>query len=417
MALDPDLSGLAVIQAPEPSTLYLFWADPEPPLEEEIRLALQHAWPGVSWAEALEVGGGVLWGSAWRFAEHDAEVLIWAEDRGTELDDFLNVGALDEASLGQARASRWVLGVETILDGEAAQTGFQFQLRALCSLALPGLPAVHDGNAHVIRSGRSVRELAEAAAAPRASTLYAIHSSAGLGGVWLHTHGLDRAGLPELEMVGVPADDLGEGYDLVDAVVDALLGECTPDETGRISVGEGLSVRLLALDEALAVLPEAHAGGRIDRESRRACQDGNRRVIFDAELNSPPLRVLGRLAAGGVLFKSSAETERLSALSRERWGTFGLLFALHREDPWRFHVKMGWPRAQERCDREHLWLEVLELRPGKVCGRLLSEPADGGGLSSGDVVWRSLEHLTDWVVVTPDGTFDPEDAASLLIEK
>ena len=56
----------------EPSTLFVFWAEPEPPLDEEVRLGLQAAFPEIRWIEDLEATGGVIWGNAFRLPEHAA---------------------------------------------------------------------------------------------------------------------------------------------------------------------------------------------------------------------------------------------------------------------------------------------------------------------------------------------------------
>jgi hypothetical protein len=54
---------------------------------------------------------------------------------------------------------------------------------------------------------------------------------------WLHTHGLDRAGLPELEMMDVPIYLAGPASDLLRAVADYML------ENGvRFGAGETMAV-------------------------------------------------------------------------------------------------------------------------------------------------------------------------------
>ena len=154
-------------------------------------------------------------------------------------------------------------------------------------------------------------------------------------------------------------------------------------------------------------VPEKMAGGPRDRTGDLEDHCGDRLVIFDAERDEPPLALLGHLTTNGGLYKSVTETRRLSALSRERWGTFGQLFAMHREDPWRFHVKMACSRDSSRDVREHLWFEVLELKPDQVRCRLISDPLDVPTLATGDELWQPLESLTDWLILTPDGPYDP----------
>jgi len=407
---DNDQEGFSM----EPSTLFAFWSEREAPLDEEVRLALQREFPECHWREDLESQGNILWGGLYSFPGLPTEVLVWAEERVDLSDALLEDAHLDEDSRRAARQARWLIGVETFLDPEDPQSSFHLQIKILCAACVPGMEAVYDDNAVVIRSGAQLTDLASSTVPPRASLLYAVHAVAGYGGTWLHTHGLNRTGTPELDMVGLPADNLPEGYELIDAAVDALLGGARPDSSGRMAVGQDLDLRLLPLEEAMKRVDARMMGGPGDREDDFADHGGNRLVIFDRDRDAPPLSVLSRLTCNGVLFKSQAETRRLSALSRERWGTFGQLFVIHRGDAWRFHVKLACPRRGTGEMLEHLWFEVLELEPDKVKGRLISDPLDVPALKAGDESWHSLDQLTDWIIITPEGPYDPECAPALL---
>lgn len=400
----------------DPSTLYVFWSEPEPPLDEEVRLALESAFPGMTWSEDLEASDEVVWGGAYRFPDVPSEVMLWAEERGEFSDSLLEEAGLGPLDLEAARRARWLLGVEMFLDPQDLLGSFQFQLRLLAQAAVPGLVAVWDDNALVVRPGRLVRDLSNSLTPPRASTLYAIHSVCGYGGTWLHTHGLTRTGLPELDMVAVPADNLREAYDLVDVVADTLLSGVAPDEDRMLGVGEGLVLRAVSLEEGLPAIPERFVGGSRDRSGEMADHAGDRLLLFDARTDGPPVRLLERFAEAGVVYKSQDETERQGALSRERWSTFGQLFAMHRESSWRFHVKVACPTREGGDKREHLWFEVLEMAPGRVRGRLMNDPLDVPGLKRGQAAWHSLSELTDWLIVTPAGEYDPEAAPALLAD-
>ena len=44
----------------------------------------------------------------------------------------------------------------------------------------------------------------------------------------------------------------------------------------------------------------------------------------------------------------------------------------------------------------------------------MNDPVDVPHLRLGQELWQPLERLTDWLIVTPDGSYDPEIAAVLL---
>ena len=80
------------------------------------------------------------------------------------------------------------------------------------------------------------------------ATVYATHELEESGDLWLHTHGLTRLGLPEIELLGLDESTVREGYDLIDATVDAALGGAEPDEHHRLTVGEGLTMKVTRVD-------------------------------------------------------------------------------------------------------------------------------------------------------------------------
>lgn len=408
---DPELP-----QVEEPSTLFILWPEAEAPLEEEVRLALEAGIGGIQWIDELESGGEVLWGVVGRSEQMPADTLIWAEERGELSSGMIADGLWHPEERERGLAAKWLVGVETFLDPKAPQASFQAQLRVLAHACVPGLVAVYDDNALVVRSGRQILDLALSDVPSRLSTLYAIHSVGGRGGSWLHTHGLGRAGLPEIELIAMPGDYLREGYELLDAVADGLMAGLTPAADGILSLHDDLQVRALPLEDAASFLPSDCAGGVEDRVGDEGSHGGRRLVLLDARDPGPPLRVLTRLADGGSVYKARGETDRQAALARGRWGIFGQLFTLRRGGSWRFHVKVGFAGATEPDLRENLWFEVLDLRPGEIRGRLISEPRHVADLRAEEVSWLPVDRLTDWLIVTPEGCYDPELASFLLPE-
>ena len=69
----------------------------------------------------------------------------------------------------------------------------------------------------------------------------------------------------------------------------------------------------------------------------------------------------------------------------------------------------------QRCTR-HCAASGRELKPGEIRGVCLNEPVDGLSIHEGDEGWFKLDLLTDWLVVSPEGNFDPEAAPILLAE-
>ncbi|NRA96411.1 MAG: DUF4026 domain-containing protein [Planctomycetes bacterium] len=416
----PGRAGDPEAQSPEYSTLFLVWPEADAPLQEEVRLALQATYGGVQAIDELDAGDDLLWGVTWRIPADDdrpeADYLVWAEPRGDLGDDFLRQALGAGAEYAAAKASRWLIGVEARLSLRRPQASFQDQLRFVREVAVPGLVAVYDDNALIIRSGREIEDLCACDVPPRASTLYAVHVVEGTGGMWLHTHGLLRAGLPDLDLVGIPSQFADDAHELLHAIVDRLLAGDDPEPSGRLELGTGLELRLLPLGDALGLFPPNIAGGSNDRSGDMADHGGDRLIVLDVRRDLTPLDALVQVSGDGTLYKSRGETERQRSLSVSRWGTFGQLFAINRRGTdWSFHVKLAYDQRVPG-KREHLWFEVLGLQPGRVHGRLMNHPLDVPDLRAGQELWQPLERLTDWLIVTPHGSFDPEVAPVLLQE-
>jgi hypothetical protein len=400
-----------------PTALYAFWAEPERPMEEEVRLALQAAFPEGRLVDELERDGDFLWGHVWRIPGIDGEVVVSAEERGAFQDALIDAGVRDASERDAARAARYFLGVEAPVDPPRAGETFLQQLRVLDAACVPGYPAVYDDDAVVVRSGEMVRELLAAATPLGPSALFAIHELDGAHGAWVHTHGLTRLGLPELELWGVDASDKSEAADLLTAIVDAVVGGAETDEERVLSVGEGVEVRLASVDEALKLMPADAVASRREHaedEPTDGEHDGERCCVVAKERFETPYEVFDRLADDAALFKSQGESERRRRLAHERFGVFGQLFALRRRDGWRFHAKLAFATAEEEAPREHLWFEVLALQPGKLRGACLNAPVRTEAVRRGDENWFALDLLTDWVIVAPEGRYDPEAAGVLL---
>jgi hypothetical protein len=402
---------------PDPvSVVFAFWPDRDPPIEEEIRLALDAAFPGTAVLDELDPEEGIVFGSVYRLPEHESDFVIWVQDRSFLPDLFIEDAISDPGEMAAAAATRWLIGVETVLNPRHALADFQTQLKVAEGASVAGMLALYDDNALVVRPVQQVRQLARSGIPPRPATLYAIHELEGNNGIWLHTHGLTRLGLPEIELLGLNPSDVQEGYDLIDAVVDVLFGGGEPDPDGTVTVGEELEVRLMPLEDALRVLPPEVLLSRTEHEVDDEDHQGPRIVILDHDRNDTPYDVVQRMRNDAVLFKSRDETDRQRRLAIERFGIFGQLFAIRRRDGWRFHAKLGFDREGDPRVREHLWFEVRELKPGHLRGVCLNEPVGGLPIHEGDEGWFKLDQLTDWIVVAPEGNYDPEAAAVLLKE-
>ncbi|QDU62315.1 hypothetical protein Pan216_31820 [Planctomycetes bacterium Pan216] len=395
-------------------------------MAEEIRVRLGEAGRAVSDSEP-SAAEETLWSFWYQPAERPTDYLIWCEPA---IDAHWNfVGDVRWRSPEQqtlARSTRWLVGLEGPLSPKQPTIDYQLQLRLCDEISRGWAPVVGDANSLVYRAIEDVRSLASANVPPRTSSLYSIHKLVdrevdGELRYWVHTHGLERAGIPDLEMFDVPKSRLGAAKELIESVADLWIEFGTPEPEEEFLIGRAMNLRWRPWhDVAASMAPRATGGWRLRQDD--PSHAGNRAVLVDAtgeaggiRAAGAPLEVLTKLVStGAILFKSTQETDRTARLAYEQWGTFGLLFASKHPEDWRFAVKLSYDQVEEGGGTEHLWFEVKQLRPGGIRAELVSTPKSVEGMARGDVDWHSLDRLSDWRIVTPSRVYDPETASILL---
>ena len=269
-----------------------------------------------------------------------------------------------EGEQDRAERARWLIGVETLLDPTDPLDSFHRQLR-FCAALGAEVPAVYDACSYRTWPGSELQRLTSTKVPPRTDRLFAIHAvTADEGkreqGCWLHTHGLSRAGCPEIDLLGMPVELCDAASTLINGVGDLLIGAPLPDPETPFEVGSGRTVACRPWPDAIRDMAPDALGGLQDREGDDNSHAGYRVVLVDAPDDrapgaprwQPPLDVVRHIdQQDGILFVSRRETERMAMLARERWAEFAMLFARHREDGWQFLVKHRHDRLRVRQHR------------------------------------------------------------------
>jgi hypothetical protein len=399
-------------------------------MAEEIRLRLAE-WGQSSPELGSEGPEETLWSFWFELANRPCSFFVWCE-RATDSHKVLleRVHWRCEEQRSQAYACPWMVGLEGPISLRTPAADYQQQLRLCEAISCEWSPVVFDASALVFRSVDDVRLLTETSTPPRKSSLYSIHKvrsgSAGsrTASYWVHTHGLERTGIPDIEIFDVPEALLGAACELIDAVADLWIEFQTPDPEFLFAVGGGLEIAWRPWQAAAAELAPDAAGGW---NFRRADQGhaGYRAVLCARSAFgrggpawTSPLDVLRRITRSETtLYKTVQESRRMARLARERWGVFGILFASAHPDDWRFAVKLSFPMDDDPRHGEHLWFDVIAIRPGEILGRRVSVPSHVGREAIPETGWQALSRLSDWRIVTPTGVFDPETAGALLQER
>lgn len=241
---------------------------------------------------------------------------------------------------------------------------------------------------------------------------------------WMHTHGLYRCGIVEIEMLGIKENPRGH-YDSIRAIVSKFIENGVTREGEEILVGhnDGMDIKYawLPWEKSLDKIAKKSFFGRVkpflgdvkDRED--GVHSGPSGVLFaciDRKYKNPDV-YSSFIGENPVFFFTDSETKRMSDLAKERFEHFEGIFNLHKDEEWGYLVKIGClvDGHESPTEREHLWFEVKEILDGKVKGELINSPYWIEAMEMGEEYTLKLEDLTDWIIyceeeqLTPDSIF------------
>lgn len=413
-----------------PSSLFILWPGDQPPMAEEIRVRL------AEWGQAAPEMGGegaeeTLWSFWFELSDRPSSFFLWCEQVSEShkmLLDYVHWRTIEQRE--QARRCKWMVGLEGSLSLREPAGDYQGQLRLCEAISREWSPVVFDASALLYRSIDDVRQLTDSTTAPRKSCLYSIHKvrsttdRSNVPSFWVHTHGLERTGVPDIEIMNVPHNLLGSACELIDAVADLWIEFSTPDPEMPFAIGNSLDVAWRPWQAVAMEIDPYAAGGREYRLPEQG-HGGFRAVLVEPNINDrrisgwrAPVDLLSRISrAETTLYKTVHESRRMASLAKERWSIFGMLFASQHPADWRFAVKLSFPMDDDPRHGEHLWFDVAAIKPGQVMGRLVSVPSHLSRQSIPQAGWRDLKKLSDWRIITGQGVYDPENAGLLLEDR
>lgn len=304
-----------------------------------------------------------------------------------------------------------------------SRKAYHLQLKVVTAM-VPDLLAVMDESAERLVSGRWVTLATESNVAPSAQSLFTVQAVGGENGsVWLHTHGLNRCGLYELEVLGSDQDNYSDHFNVINTFASILL-----DSKDRPEPGDGVRIGMFDVNrpmvatyvswtKGLSEYPGIDLGGI---EDRRQGHNTKTAVVFlykeeKDEMTRTFRKVSdfnGLWADNPLFFISTRETERMSALARERFGM--VKYMAEKNCPVILKIALRTDHGESEDDHEHIWFELIRFEGDEFEARLTQEPYDVSAMHTGDVGRYSVDNVTDWLIQTPDFTVAPDNAYLLL---
>lgn len=309
---------------------------------------------------------------------------------------------------------------------------YHLQLKLVYAM-IPEMVALCDESAERMLNKKWVELAVKSNVLPSPTSLYTVQAVYDENEVWLHTHGLCRCNLHEIEFLGSNKDDSRTHYDLISNYACRLLDENNPveEDDGNQNGEETIHLGVFYDDEpivatskkwinALKYYPKDILGGIEDREDSH---NSKTNILFlygsEEEFNKNYLRkpseFTKKLENNPLYYISTEETVRMSSLARERFSYVERMLKEKQDgkEDIVVIVKLGLETIDEdgnldSKNREHIWFEALSMEGDSFKARLTQEPYNIPNLHEGDEGIYSIDYVSDWRIHTENGVITPE---------
>ncbi|MBQ9519763.1 MAG: DUF4026 domain-containing protein [Firmicutes bacterium] len=294
--------------------------------------------------------------------------------------------------------------------GEEPKKAYHLQLKLACAM-VPDFMGLVDESAEKLMCPGWVKLAASSGTLPANDSIYTVQAISGKkGDVWLHTHGLARCGVTELEILDSDKDNYNNHYYVISTLAGRLLDGSDTTEPlliGRLSNGGSIFAAPVLWNAALLKYPKNILGGIQDRK------DGHNSITSIIFLTNEsgefcPVTDYNKiLGENPLFFISSEETRRMSMLARERYDYLKTAFAMEETH---ILIKVGLPTAHGETP-EHIWFELEEFTESGFKAVLTQEPYDVPDMHEGDKGEYTADDVTDWIIFNKQyGRITPETA-------
>ncbi len=294
---------------------------------------------------------------------------------------------------------------------------FHLQIKIILGI-YPNLIAVEDESAERILSSKWIKLIANSKTLPAPTCLFNVQAVEGENNtIWLHTHGLCRCKITELEILNSNKEHYKVHHNLINAYASYLIdkfGEIDPRKEstylGILSNKMPLIITCKSWTEAIYEYDNLLIGGLKDRQRSHNTKTSPIFVYKTKEDEEKGL--LSKVNDydsiwndNTIFYFSDEETKRMKKAAIERFDY--IRKALNNKEN-KVIIKIGL-----KCDNgegmEHIWFELLEINNDLLKVKLIQEPYNISNIKIGDEKTYSKEDITDWLIFTPKFNITPDN--------
>lgn len=363
------------------------------------------------------------------YKEKEYRFCVYVSD--FELPEAFRIGHdFTEEEIYCMESARKVLSSEMVFAGDNCD-GYHLQIKLLCEM-VEDPAGIVDFSAERMLAGRWARLAAKSSVAPSPDYMYVMQCVAGDNGdVWIHTHGLNRVGSVELEILKSDKENYPKHADIIGVIAkriisrDLLGNEYEPVYIMRLTEEIPIVATWISFEKAVKMYPSSIVGSMEDRQDWHNEDTG---VVYLYEMpDDIDKKKLSHVGVFNELYGHNSmamitteETERMKALAVERIGYLVSLFeAKDSFKEFGVLVKIGLEVDDEFKDvemKEHSWFELCSVNAAAQTleGKLTHGLYYIASLKEGDMRTSRFDEITDWIAycdgdrITPDSVYKLE---------
>ncbi|MBW6410277.1 DUF4026 domain-containing protein [Clostridium weizhouense] len=306
---------------------------------------------------------------------------------------------------------------------------YHLQLKVLYSM-LPDMIGLVDFSTEKIISSVWLKLAVESDIPPSPDYLYSVQAiSDDYETVWLHTHGLNRCGSIEFEILNSNKNTYKNHFSILQTIAKRVIsnGRIADEEEafliGYLNNRQPVIGTWISWTLATTFYDNNIVGSMKDRIGEFNEHNKDTGVIYlylspkdcDNKKFHHVSCIDKYLSDNPIVMITTEETIRMSKLAKERLNYFkeaiknpdirGIMkFGLLVDEEYREK-----DRVTTGEEREHIWFEVEEIDDPKIIkGLLAQEPYYISNLTVNSEVQLNLDDLTDWILYTPNGEITPD---------
>lgn len=303
---------------------------------------------------------------------------------------------------------------------EDSKKSYHLQLKIALAM-IPDLIGIMDESAEKIMPPSWVKMTADSKILPSSNDLFTVQAvSNEKGEVWLHTHGLCRCGVTELEILQSDKENYSNHCNLITTFASYLIDKKKKNSKsayiGLLSNNQPVVSTYVSWTKGLGEYKNLELGNLQDRKDGHKSKTS---IIFVYKSEEDEKQ--GKLTKvsefdnlwgdNPIFFISDEETANMKRLAEER---FYLVKEEAKNEENKIIIKIGLP-VDDKNNCEHIWFQLISFEGDKFKAKLLQEPYNVKDIHEGDERWYTIQDITDWIIYTPKFTVSPRNAYLLMI--